>query len=111
MEEMIMAKLTRKALIELLERGENLYVVCVSSAYIRDAQYYEPSLLIHDHESGSGKDDDIQKDDDGWIDYTPRDFLGTVVAANEAEACLKIAKKCNYDWTHLEAYNVLDADE
>ena len=87
-----MAKLTRKALIELLERGENLYVVCVSSAYIRDAQYYEPSLLIHDHESGSGEDDDIQNDDNGWIDYTPRDFLGTVVAANEAEACLKIAK-------------------
>ena len=73
MEEMIMAKLTRKALIELLERGENLYVVCVSSAYIRDAQYYEPSLLIHDHESGSGEDDDIQNDDNGWIDYTPRD--------------------------------------
>ncbi len=29
---MIMAKLTRKALIKLLERGENLYVVCVASA-------------------------------------------------------------------------------
>ena len=40
-----MAKLTRKALIELLERGENLYVVCVSSAYIRDARYYEPPFL------------------------------------------------------------------
>lgn len=106
-----MAKLTRKALIELLERGENLYVVCVSSAYIRDAQYYEPPFLIHDHESGSGEDDDIQKDDDSWVDYEPRDFLGTVAAANEAEACLKIAEKCSYDWTHLEAYNVLDGDE
>lgn len=103
-----MTKLTRKALIELLERGENLYVVCVSSDYIRDAQYYEPPFLIHDHESRSDEDDDIQKDDNGWVDYEPRDFLGTVVAANKEEACLKIAEKCNYDWTHLEAYNVLD---
>ena len=101
-----MAKLTKKALIELLERGENLYVVCVSSAYIRDAQYYEPPFLNHDHESGSD-----EGDDDGWVDYEPRDFLGTVAAANEAEACLEIAEKCNYDWTHLEAYDVLDADE
>jgi len=111
MEEMIMAKLTRKALIELLERGENLYVVCVSSAYIRDAQYYELPFSNDDHESGSDEGDDIQKDDDGWVDYEPRDFLGTVAAVNEAEACLKIAEKCNYNWTHLEAYNVLDGDE
>lgn len=110
-----MAKLTTKKLVELLEQGQHLYVVCVSSEYIRDAQYYQAPFLIHDEERALDEErdeEDLAHEEENWVDYeNPRDFLGTVMAANPLEAIQKIAKRCGYDCNHLEAYDALPDEE
>lgn len=103
-----MAKLTKEKLKELLEQGQHLYVICVSSIYIRDAQYHDVPYSDDADDYDQDEDDD---EEENWVDYEPSDFLGTIMAANRSEAVHKMAKECNYNPQHLEAYDVLDDDE
>ena len=109
-----MAKLTKERLTELLEQGQHLYIVCVLSEYIRDAQYYQAPFLIHDEERNLDEENDEEeliREEDNWVDYSPRDFLGTAIAASEPEAIRKIAERCGYDDGHLVAYDALSDAE
>lgn len=101
---------------ELFKKGYHLYVVCVSSTWIRDAQYYHKSYdgEVNNYDPKSDENNyckeinESSEKDDEWEDYSPNDFIGTVIATDENDAIRKVAEKYNYNPRHLVAYNAFD---
>lgn len=98
---------------ELLKQGYHVYVICISSAWIRDAQYYNKPYVGNIAEYGLHEEDeeeieDIHADEDNWVDYSPNNYVETVIALDEKEAIRKVAEKNHYNPQHLCAYDVFE---
>ena len=81
---------------------KKVYIVCMDSSYIRDAQYFCSDILT-DEEMDTEYDDVFSS---CQADMYPNAYIDTVLAENEKEAC-KIAGRINrYDPRVLYAFEM-----
>ncbi len=85
-----------------------LYVVCMDSQWIRDAQM----LDTRDMTDAQLKNLDAfsNENNNRWYDMEPTAYIGMIVAESETDACLRLADKYGYDHRTLYAIPV-DAKE
>lgn len=67
----------------------NIYIVCIKSAYIRDAQVYDSSGLTDEEFQTTDPYDTTSE----WIDIEPCPYIDRIVAGSETEACKKVGEK------------------
>ena len=81
---------------------KKIYIVCMDSSYIRDAQYFCADDLT-DEEMNTEYDDVFSE---CWVDMYPNAYINTVLAENEQEA-REIAGRINrYDPRVLYAFEM-----
>lgn len=78
-----------------------LYVVCMDSHWIRDAQMFDTKNL--NDEQLSVLDPFSDENIDRWYDIEPTAFIGMIMAESEEIACRMIAVKYRYDYRLLYA--------
>lgn len=79
-----------------------LYVVCMDSYWIRDAQMFDTKDL--NDEQLSALDPFSDENTDRWYDTEPTAFIGMIMAESEEIACRMIAVKYRYDYRQLYAF-------
>lgn len=73
----------------------NVYVVCMDSYYVRDAQMFDPERLS---EMELNETDIFSETlEMHWHDIDAIPFIGVVKAISEEEACRSIANRYRYD--------------
>lgn len=73
----------------------NVYVVCMDSYYVRDAQMFDPEGLS---EMELNETDIFSETMEmHWHDIDATPFIGVVKAISEEEACRSIANRYRYD--------------
>lgn len=73
----------------------NVYVVCMASYYVRDAQMFNPEELSERELNEVDIFSETMEMHWHDIDVTP--FIGVVKAISEEEACCSIANRYRYD--------------
>lgn len=73
----------------------NVYVVCMDSYYVRDAQMFDPEGLSEMELNETDFFSETMEMHWHDIDVTP--FVGVVKAISEEEACRSIANRYRYD--------------
>lgn len=83
----------------------NIFVVCMDSSYIRDAQMFDTSGLTEE------EFDEIDRYDENaeqhWHDIDPNPFIAVVRAVSEEEACERAGKETGYDPRCLYAFKAI----
>ena len=79
-----------------------LYVVCMDSHWIRDAQMFDTKEL--NDEQFSDLDPFSDENTDRWYDIDPSVFIDMIMAESEEIACRMIAVKHRYDYRQLYAF-------
>lgn len=78
-----------------------LYVVCMDSHWIRDAQMFD-TMHLSDQQLNE-VDPFSEENMDRWHDVEPTAFIGMIMAESEEIACRMIAVKYRYDYRLLFA--------
>ncbi len=86
-------------------KKEQMYIVCMDSSYVRDAQMVDTSKLSN-KEFKDGFFFCTAEYDDLWHDMEPTPFIGVVGAKNEKQACRIAADKYRYDVRCLYAVQI-----
>lgn len=78
-----------------------LYVVCIDSHWIRDAQMLDTRDMTDDRMNDF--DPFSNENNDRWYDIKPTAYIGMIVAESQTDACRMIANKYRYDHRTLYA--------
>lgn len=92
--------------IKKKELESKIYVVCMDSAWVRDAQMFD-SVNLTDEELQSADPNDPANE---WIDMIPSPYIDTVVASSEKEACQKAGILWHFDARCLYAIPINTAE-
>lgn len=85
-------------------KKQKTYVVCVNSSYVRDAQIYNPTVVIDEQFQEIDPFDNI--DDEQWCDADIDAFVAIVTANSELEACKKAGNANDYNPKCLYAIKI-----
>lgn len=85
-----------------LEGEDRLYVVCMDSYWIRDAQMFDTSGIMD--EDLDELDPSAEEHECRWHDIEPNPFIGLVRASSEEHACSIAGSQFRYDPRCLYAF-------